>query len=302
MGEHGPLGCRLSCQCHACLVWRRLGEELHLGHQSHRFLEGAALELKECFDKVLNLREVHRLETWSPLAGGTPSLGEGLEDNRRSSEKVGQHRKGSSQEKKRSQGTERSKSRKTKVRRSRSRRRREATKSPSASGRPQSSRGGCSEAERKRKPTQVKSEPTEAELDSRGIVTLGRDRSPDRGGSSRPSSSLRPVGDLGKEDSQHKGRREREEAPPKKRERSIGEEKRQRPPGQWSLRERPAEPSRPPSVVHPPEPLGPPPGWRPPPWSGSRSKGTVRRERQEDILRYGPSEGRKRAREERQRA
>ena len=82
-----------------------------------------------------------------------------------------------------------------------------------------------------------------------------------------------------------------------------GEEETEAPPGRWYWVEPPPEPSLPPRNLRPVEPPGPPPGWvgRTWPRDGPRSKGVKRRERNQDILLYGPDPLRKKAREEERR-
>ena len=75
MGEPGTLVARLSCPCALCLTWRRIGEEVHLGHISEDFRAGALVHLRSAFNELLDLREAHRAVVWGPLAGGTPAIG-----------------------------------------------------------------------------------------------------------------------------------------------------------------------------------------------------------------------------------
>ena len=314
MGEHGPLGGRLSCPCQACWVWRRLGEELHLGHQSQAFIEVAGKLLREVFDLVLAKREQLRLDVWRPLAEGSPGAEEKkeepAEEEPAKSKKRRRRRSGTS--KVESPEVERRRRRhsseeKEKPKRSRSRRRRQgAAKSSSSAAR---SRGGDREAgkqEGKESPTKVKKETTEADRKRQEAKSEKGEGSPERKGSTkalsgRPSSSLRPPLSVSPSPTTRR-RKQLSEKEERRRdtERSQSGEGRERPPGLWTLR--PAEPSRSPRGSRPPEPPGPPPGWKGPGRGSTRSKGVVRRERQTDIWLFGPSAARKKEREDRHRA
>lgn len=70
MGEQGPLSSRPSCPCQICLIWRRLGEEVHLGHSCQSFKDIAPEHLREAFNKVLDAREDHCEDIWRSLAEG----------------------------------------------------------------------------------------------------------------------------------------------------------------------------------------------------------------------------------------
>ena len=92
MGESGS---RLSCGCQLCLTWRRLGEEIHLGHDSLSFQQLALGHLRHCFNELLDWREAHRLELWKPLAEGiaatVPASSLGVEadpESQREEEKI----------------------------------------------------------------------------------------------------------------------------------------------------------------------------------------------------------------------
>ena len=61
----------LTCPCQLCLTWRRLGEEVHLGHESVSFQAKALGLLRAAFEELVDYREAHRLSLWQPLAGGS---------------------------------------------------------------------------------------------------------------------------------------------------------------------------------------------------------------------------------------
>ena len=164
----------------------------------------AANLLREVFNKVLDEREALRLDVWRPLAENTP--GEKTKETspeakrekpskrrrRRSKpEKEGTTEVESPRSRGRSEGRKRSE-------RSRSRKRKKPSKRSSSSPIPSGS-GKKPEAEEKvEKSVRVKKEPTEAELDRRPTVSLGREVSPvsHRGvrvSGKRPTSSLRPA-------------------------------------------------------------------------------------------------------------
>ena len=303
MGEPGPLGDRLSCTCQACLVWRRLGEELHLGHQTPKFLEDAGRLLREVFDLILARREALRLDIWRPLAGGEPG-GDKEVPEEKDKESKPRRRKRRRSHTSRDQSSEvedkRSRERSTgkeKNKRSRSRRRRKTPGSGASPVRPRVS----TLVEEKTEVEEVRQRYQKEPSERKGEVSPEK-RQAVTASSGKPSSSLRPPPSL----SSSPTTRERKPPAEKKRSReesrrSPSEEGSERPPGQWTLRERPREPSRPPSQARPPEPPGPPPGWKGPIKAVQRSKGVVRRERQADIFLHGPSAARKKEREERRR-
>ena len=75
MGE-SVLGDRLSCRCQACLTWRRLGEEIHLGHEVSAFTKHGVELLTVAFNSPLDWREQHRLDIWRPVAVGCSGWGD----------------------------------------------------------------------------------------------------------------------------------------------------------------------------------------------------------------------------------
>lgn len=311
MSGPGPLGSRLTCDCSLCLLWRRLGEEVHLGHQSEAFRAVALEELGRAFDRCLGCREAHRLELWDPLAGGSRNLPEPQEVTGKAPERgsrKSRSRRRQRREAKKGEGSEETKATRKKEEKdrakSRSRHRTRSKKaSPAEHRAPDVSSPASSRSKRKesgstshRRSSLVKEELSEKEKDKeptevvRGEVSPGRRRGSVEGeggvgGPSRASGvrlrsapSVAPRAVLGRPHLE-------EEEPP---------------PGRWSLQERPAEPREPPRSFRPPEPRGPPPGWvaesgR----EGPRSKGVVRRERQADILLHGPDPKRKAERESR---
>ena len=70
MSLPGPLGARLTCGCPLCLLWRRLGEEVHLRHSSSIFQDKAVEVLRVAFDQLVDYREVHGLQLWGDLGRG----------------------------------------------------------------------------------------------------------------------------------------------------------------------------------------------------------------------------------------
>ena len=324
MCESGPVGARLVCACQLCLTWRRLGEEVHLGHDNKVFEDKALTLLRGAFEELVDFREVHRLSLWQPLAEGsrnsgerrgspkrTPERGSGGEPpkSKRSegaSEPRGS-RKDSSEDRKVAKKA--SKDSKVKKRRSRSRRR-VRSKESSSSPRPLPSslrvrRAGL-EVEELGHPISPKAKSVKEELSE-----PEKNEEPTRSGEGVEA----PAGRGEREE--RKAGPERKPGPrvpsgansikPQKAPSSAAPAKptaptsrsESPPPGRWTLDVRPAEPRFPPRSFRPPEPNGPPPGWRGK--GGPKSKGTTRRERQADILRFGPDPQRKAAREAKRR-
>ena len=307
MSEPGSLGARLRCECHLCLYWRRLGEEVHLGHQNLAFQEKALEVLRGAFDQLLGYREAHRLELWDPLAGGSLGstrpqevTGESPEKGRSPSRsRRGRRRKSKSEDSEEGKSAKKPKKRSTK--RSRSRRRAKSAKDlgevqPVQPGSASASLAGGSEkseppSHHRRHQGHAKEEGSEKEDSKEPTKVVEGEVSParHRGSSLLPSSASGVRLRCGPST-----------APTKEGEKSPDREE-EPPPGRWSLRERPAEPFAAPRHQRPPEPRGPPPGWVDPRGSFARSKGIVRRERQADIFRYGPDPRRKAEREAKRR-
>ena len=304
MSGPGPLGSRLTCPCQLCLTWRRLGEEVHLGHESVSFQAKALGLLRAAFEELVDYREAHRLSLWQPLAGGSqqgaedkhnqdlaPVRGSSRGGDRERRERRKRSREGESEEARPAKKTD--KERRREESRSRRRRRHKSPQSPvvSTGARPVDHQVSPQSHQRtvrsssEKGATSVKEERSKATSVVEGVAAPeGRDskegRHPRPATPSR-SSRLRLI----------EQRKELlEDARP-------GPE--EPPPGCWSLHARPAEPRHPPRGFRPPEPQGPPPGWVPP--GGSKSKGVVRRERQEDILQFGLDPARKAEREAKRR-
>ena len=165
--------------------------------------------------------------------------------------------------------------------------------------------GGAASGSRPAKSKRIKEEPSETVLDKSPLQSVVGEVSPgeseveaaeeDR---RRPARAAPP--EVGVRTS--RPRPEEERSPVRRvRSRSLSRDQPIRPPGRWTLSERPPEPACPPRLFRPPEPPAPPPGWvrRPGPVPSSRSKGATRRERNADIFLFGPSIERKRQREQR---
>ena len=285
MSLPGPLGARLTCGCPLCLLWRRLGEEVHLRHSSSIFQDKAVEVLRVAFDQLVDYREVHGLQLWG-------DLGRGPSRQRRPLPRL----------------------RETKRRRSpqwknlRRREGQESREAPEAAAEdaplpkePELHRIVHGKARRLIHLRNLRWEilhHLQGDLQSR--------RNWVRRKRIKPTEDLQGVGAPEGRKAVGEGRgRPGVRGVPQARPLWGGERSLPRceaPPGRWSLSERPSEPSAPPRF-RPPEPRGPPPSW-----TGSRdregpkSKGVVRRERQADILRYGPGPKRKAERELKRRA
>ena len=313
MSGPGPLGSRLTCDCSLCLLWRRLGEEVHLGHQSEAFRAVALEELGRAFDRCLGCREAHRLELWDPLAGGSrdlPGHQEVTEEAPERGSRKSRSRRRQKREAKKGEESEETKAARKRQEqeraKSRSRRRTRSKKELSSEHRAPDasssaslgSKGKNSGSTSHHRRSLVKEELSEKERNKepteavRGEVSPGRERGSGESEvrASCPSRAsgvrLRSAPSVAPRAAVEEPHRAEEEPPP----------------GRWSLHERPAEPREPPRPFRPPEPRGPPPGWvgergR----EGPRSKGVVRRERQADILLHGPDPKRKADREARHR-
>ena len=304
--SRGPLGSRLTCSCQTCLVWRRLGEEVHLGHNCQSFKDKASEYLRDAFNKLLEAREEHTSDIWQPLAEGTPGSekesSEACQGSRKAPEqsKRSKRRGHSSSSGKKVRSPRRGEVERSSVKRSRSRRRRKSHRSPTVSVHSNRRHKRAENLAGSDKPTPVKEELTDAEQNRKNTITVKGEVSPvprrrDPGGLSRPTSAVGPTATASghrrpASPASHRGESTRPRNPSPTR----GEEV---PPGRWTLRERPAEPPHPPRSFRPPEPPGPPPGWAVRPDQAPRSKGVVRRERNLDILAYGPNPERKRLRE-----
>ena len=256
--------------------------------------------LRSGFDQLIDFREENRLEVWGSVAeepsrppgneegpGKSPEKGrEKSEEKKKRRRRKPERRRQSSEESAEvsSPQVKKKDEKKKNKERSRSARHRRSRKSSSTSSKVKrpSVKEEPSEVERNKGPT----EEVVGERPPEKLQKTGEEKSP----LTRPSIS--------------EGIRLRSapsSAPSKGRDKSP-EVRENPPPGTWTLREKPPEPRYPPRGFRPPEPHGPPPFWRD---SGSRgtgrSKGVTRRERQADILQYGPDPTRKAQREERRR-
>ena len=282
MGE-SALGARLSCRCRSCLTWRRIGEEIHLGHEVSEFTGQAADLLAVTFNSLLDLREQHRLDIWRPVAAGAP--GDSGEAQPPPTERKRRRDKSPS-------GSPKVKIEKPKRRaKERSPGHRERRVKPKSEDSPSEDRHQKARRSRTPRPSKkkvaVKEEPSEIERNRLPTQALKGEASPGspkrRSGGEERRERPSGVGSSGANSCSLRSR-------PKPEDRG-GEIESDLPPGTWTLRERPAEPNRSPGASRPPEPPGPPPGWVP-----RRSKGIARRERNEDIFNYGPSSERKQLR------
>eukprot|EP00435_Cladocopium_sp_Y103_P063657 s737_g25.t1 len=211
MGERVTLAARLSCSCTLCLTWRRLGEEIHLGHEHQAFPDQALSQLRQAFNNLLDVREEHRLALWGPLAEGTPleaaeaekqpetpergEKGKDRPSEKRPKEKTKdrKHRdaasptRGETKEKDRSK---KSRSRKKKSSPAKKTSERKKSRSPSKPSGPSSALGRPRVASAHHPSSrQVKEEPSERETGREPLETAGRKESPVP---DRPERAARP--------------------------------------------------------------------------------------------------------------
>eukprot|EP00435_Cladocopium_sp_Y103_P012580 s2098_g3.t1 len=261
MGEPA-LSSRLSCGCEACLVWRRLGEELTLGHHIPAFVREAVRLLTGSFNSLIDWREENRLAVWQPVAAGEPARSEEPSTSRAEEKAVKEKKreeKRSRREAEKKDSSRRSKDRshrreekdRQSLRRRSPKAKNRSRKSSSSPPRPSSTQVHHS------KRTAVKEELTEAETDKRPVKSLRGEVSPVRSAALKRKERSPSRG--ASRESRKGSRSRREPGSRVSRERSEGTV---RPPGRWHLTERPAEPVHPPRGRRPPEPAGPPPGWR----------------------------------------
>ena len=201
MGEQGPLGSRLTCSCQTCLVWRRLGEEVHLGHNCQSFKDKASEYLREAFNKLLEAREDHTSDIWQPLAEGTPGSEKDSSEAAQGSRKAPEQKKRSKREGRSSSSGKKVRSprrgevKRSSVKKSRSRRRRKSHRSPTVSVHSTRHRKRAGSLTASDKPTPVKEELTDAEQDRKNTVTVKGEVSPvprkrDPARLSRPTSAV----------------------------------------------------------------------------------------------------------------
>ena len=308
MGESG-ISSWFSCSCAACCAWRRLGSLLrpcHANTDLKKYVIGllrfAAADLSEFQDRVfpgVALAEVAPGVEKSEEKSESPGKEESPKERSRSpSEK----RKKSKESKGKQKALEKSQKKEKKRRRHKSR-----PRSPrSLPRKSHHNAGGAASGSRPEVGSRVKEEPSEAVLDKSPLASVVGEDSPDEA-EVREDRGRRSTPGIHSSGGEAPVVRERPRLPDREearsRSRSRHEDLPSRPPGRWTLAERPPEPSVPPRSFRPPEPPRPPPGWAPPrvAFHSSRSKGATRRERNADIFLFGPSSERKRQREERRR-
>lgn len=305
MSGPGPIGSRLACPCQLCLTWRRLGEEVHLGHDSVSFQAKAEGLLRAAFEELVDYREAHRLSLWQPLAGGSQQRAEGEHSQdlapERGSSRGGERERREQRKRSREEKSEKSSPAKKKEKergeeksRSRHRRRPESSQSPVVS------RGGPSVDHQVSQHSHRRIVRSSSEKDCKSA----KEEQSEAARNKEPTAVVEGVGaPAGRENKEgrHPGRATPSSSSRLRLEKQRKELPEEPPPGRWSLHDKPAEPCHPPRglLLRPPEPPGPPPGWVP--LEQPRSKGWVRRERQADILRFGPDPARKADREAKRR-
>jgi hypothetical protein len=268
MGGLSPAEERLTCNCQACLAWRRCGSLLGGFHAEPERAQRAAAILRHAVCELSDLIEIHPSGSGPPLAGGrsdpsvTPARGVGTEES------------GS---------------------RSRSRRGVEG-----GGGLPSGHKGPTPEREEKE-------EDPASPKESKPKKTKKKDRSRRRRSRSRRREEKKAATPTRSPLRSPRGREASAPLTRVKEERVSEEEGPLEPPGRWTLTEAPTSSSttwqrgRLPGSARPPEPSGPPPGWVTRSEGGfeRKSKGVVRRERARDINIYGFNQARKKQREHR---
>ena len=241
-------------------TWRRIGEEVHVGHSSEGFRSEAFGYSRSAFNDLIDLREVHRAEVWGPLAGGalppeadkavSPSAPES--GSQEISEEGGAARKREERDHKAAERSEGKSSKPEEKRRRRSgSHRRTRSRSQVHSHKNEKSQSPSTREVKEEQTTAERSKPPLAEV--RGEAAPGGGEQGElRVGPAVPASS-RPSGE-----SSSRAAALRSEEPPRRRskeERREENEDNRPPPGRWTLTERPGEPSHA-RAFRPPE--GPP--------------------------------------------
>ena len=182
MSGGGPLGARLSCGCHLCLLWRRIGEEIHLGHFSSGFQQRAQEVLRSGFDQLIDFREENRLEVWGSVAeepsrppGNKEEPGKSPERGRDKSEEKKKRRK-MKPERRRHSSEESAEVSSPQVKKKEEKKK---NKERSRSARHRQSRRSSSTSSKVKRPS-VKEEPSEVERDKGPTEEVVGERPPEK--------------------------------------------------------------------------------------------------------------------------
>lgn len=285
------LSARASCNCQACLTWRRCGSLLDPCHFDPSYLAFAVQVLRhaasELSDQVeLRGERAHRSLAGERGAAPVPPAGGGAAGSGREAvtkQESPQRREETANEEDTASGGERPSSHlgASPV---------DSRTAHSASKEKRREEKAAQKAEKKAKEKKPKRAKSPISYSPRRSRSRPRRKDPPRSPLSAPTYPSQPA-----------PKRAVKEEPTSDAEESV------RPPGTWTLTEASevrstGSSSRAPArSERPPEPPGPPPGWSGPISAGGikRSRGVVRRERARDINLHGFDQERKRQRESR---